>query len=147
MKRREFITLLGGAAATWPAVAQAQRPMVMRRVGVLTGAFGPDSQARVAVFLQALAQLGWMEGQNVRLEIRQGGGDFDKFASMRPNWRHLARTSSWLSVARLLGYCFRRLVGCRLCLQSCPIQLARVSLKACRGQAATPPVSSNLNTA
>ena len=77
MKRREFITLLGGAAATWPAVAQAQRPMVMRRVGVLTGAFGPDSQARVAVFLQALAQLGWMEGQNVRLEIRQGGGDFD----------------------------------------------------------------------
>jgi len=49
----------------------------MRRVGVLTGAFGPDSQARVAVFLQALVQLGWMEGQNVRLEIRQGGGDFD----------------------------------------------------------------------
>jgi putative ABC transport system substrate-binding protein len=77
LKRREFITLLGGAAAMWPVVAQAQRPKVMRRVGVLTGAFGPDSQARVAVFLQALAQLGWMEGQNVRLEIRQGGGNFD----------------------------------------------------------------------
>src|SRR2546430_2254147 len=55
----------------------AERPMVMPRGGGLTGCFGPDSEARVAVFLQALAQLGWMEGQNVRLEIRQGGGDFD----------------------------------------------------------------------
>jgi putative tryptophan/tyrosine transport system substrate-binding protein len=76
-KRRQFITLLGGAAAAWPVVARAQRPKVMRRVGVLTGAFGPDSHARVAVFLQALALLGWTEGQNVRFEIRQGGGDFD----------------------------------------------------------------------
>jgi len=75
IRRREFIVALGGVGAAF--VAQAQRPKVMRRVGVLTGAFGPDSNARVAVFLQALAQLGWMEGQNVRLEIRQGGGNFD----------------------------------------------------------------------
>jgi len=77
MRRREFIALLSSGVTGWPLAARAQRPNVMRRVGVLTGAFGPDSQARVAVFLQALAQLGWMEGQNVRLEIRQGGGDFD----------------------------------------------------------------------
>jgi putative ABC transport system substrate-binding protein len=77
MRRRDFIAMLGGAGAALPVVSQAQRAKVMRRVGVLTGAFGPDSHARVAVFLQALAQLGWMEGQNVRLEIRQGGGNFD----------------------------------------------------------------------
>src|SRR6516165_4648462 len=75
IRRREFIVALGGVGAAF--VAQAQRPKVMRRVGVLTGAFGPDSNARVAVFLQALTQLGWMEGQNVRLEIRRGGGNFD----------------------------------------------------------------------
>jgi putative ABC transport system substrate-binding protein len=75
IRRREFIVALGGVGTAF--VAQAQRPKVMRRVGVLTGAFGPDSLARVAVFVQALAQLGWIEGQNVRLEIRQGGGNFD----------------------------------------------------------------------
>jgi putative tryptophan/tyrosine transport system substrate-binding protein len=77
LQRREFIALLGGAGAAWPVVAQAQRSKVMRHIGVLTGAFGPDSHARVAIFLQALALLGWTEGQNVRFEIRQGGGDFD----------------------------------------------------------------------
>jgi putative ABC transport system substrate-binding protein len=77
MRRRDFIAMLGSAGAALPVVSQAQRAKVIRRVGVLTGAFGPDSHARVAVFLQALAQLGWMEGQNVHLEIRQGGGNFD----------------------------------------------------------------------
>jgi ABC-type uncharacterized transport system substrate-binding protein len=76
MRRREFITLLGGAAA-WPMVARAQQPRAMRRIGVLTGGFGPDSQARLETFLKALAQLGWTDGQNVRLEIRRGAGDAD----------------------------------------------------------------------
>ena len=77
MRRREFITLLGGAAAAWPLAARAQQPKVMRRIGVLTGASGPVSDARLNAFLKALAQLGWTEGQNVRLEIRRGGGDAD----------------------------------------------------------------------
>jgi putative tryptophan/tyrosine transport system substrate-binding protein len=76
MRRRTFIAGLGGAAA-WPIVAQAQRLKIMPLVGVLTGAYGSDSEARVAIFLQALAQLGWIEGQNVRLDIRRGGGDFE----------------------------------------------------------------------
>ena len=58
-------------------VARAQQPKAMRRIGVLTGGFGPDSQARLEAFLKALAQLGWTDGQNVRLEIRRGGGDAD----------------------------------------------------------------------
>ena len=77
MRRREFITLLGGAACAWPLAARAQQPSKARRIGVLTGGFGPDSQARLEAFLKALAQLGWTDGQNVRLEIRRGGGDAD----------------------------------------------------------------------
>jgi len=76
MRRREFVGWLGGAAA-WPIALKAQQSLTLRRIGVLTGGSGPDSQARLAMFLQALAQLGWTEGQNVRLEVRQGGGDAD----------------------------------------------------------------------
>src|SRR3954467_13910706 len=76
MRRREFLGLVGNAVA-WPMVARAQQPKAMRRIGVLTGGFGPDSQARLEAFLKALAQLGWTDGQNMRLEIRRGGGDAD----------------------------------------------------------------------
>ena len=77
MRRREFVSLFLGAAVAWPIAARAQQPKAMRRIGVLTGGFGPDSQARLEAFLKALAQLGWTDGQNVRLEIRRGGGDAD----------------------------------------------------------------------
>jgi putative ABC transport system substrate-binding protein len=77
MRRREFIHLLLGGAAAWPAVAQAQQSRPMRRIGVLTGGSGVDSQSRVAAVTQALAQLGWTEGSNVHLEIRHGSGSED----------------------------------------------------------------------
>ena len=72
MKRREFITLLGGAAAAWPLAARAQQPERMRRIGVLmaSAADDPESQARIAAFLQGLAQLGWTDGRNVRIDTR-----------------------------------------------------------------------------
>jgi ABC-type uncharacterized transport system substrate-binding protein len=72
MKRREFISLLGGAAATWPAAARAQQAERMRRLGVLLPAAAdePQWQARVGAFLQALAQLGWTIGRNVRIDTR-----------------------------------------------------------------------------
>jgi len=76
MRRREVIALLGGAAG-YSIAARAQQPQRLRRIGVLTGGSGPDSQGRIAVFLQALGQYGWNEGQNIRLEIRQGGGDLE----------------------------------------------------------------------
>jgi len=72
MKRREFITLVGGAAAAaWPLPLSAQQPQRVRRVGVLTGGGGADdldAQARIAAFVQAMAQLGWIEGRNVRID-------------------------------------------------------------------------------
>src|SRR5262245_5432607 len=72
MKRRDFITLLGGAAATWPLAARAQQPERMRRIGVLMywTADDAEGQARLAAFAQALEQLGWSEGRNLRIDIR-----------------------------------------------------------------------------
>ena len=78
MRRREFITLVGSAAVV-PLVAGAQPSESIRRVGVLmsTAADDREGQARIAAFRQGLQKLGWIEGQNVRLDIRWGGGDAD----------------------------------------------------------------------
>jgi hypothetical protein len=72
VKRREFITLLGGAAAAWPLAARAQQGERMRRIGVLTNlaADDPEGQVRNTAFAQALAQLGWTVGHNLRIEQR-----------------------------------------------------------------------------
>jgi hypothetical protein len=72
MKRRKFITLLGGAAATWPLAARAQQGERMRRVGVLVAAAAddPEYQARNVAFLQSLQQLGWADDRNVRIDTR-----------------------------------------------------------------------------
>src|SRR5262245_66318210 len=79
MKRREFITLLGGAAAAWPLAARAQQGERMRRIGVLMNAAAddPEYQARIAAFLHALQQLGWSDGHNVRIDIRWSAGSLD----------------------------------------------------------------------
>ena len=86
MKRREFITLLGSAATTWPVSALAQRGEQMKRIGILTnGAAGdPDYQARIAAFLEGLQSFGWIDGRNVRIDTRWGTGnaaDVKKFAT------------------------------------------------------------------
>src|SRR5262245_62790149 len=76
MKRRAFITLLGGAAAAWPIGARAEQRERVRRVGVLTpGVADQDLLGRNAAFLQGLALLGWIDGRNVRIEYRWGEGD------------------------------------------------------------------------
>jgi putative ABC transport system substrate-binding protein len=77
--RREFITLLGGAAV-WPLAARAQQP-AMRRIGVLMNlsADDPESSARLTAFVQGLQQLGWTDGRNVQIEIRWGAGNPELF--------------------------------------------------------------------
>jgi putative tryptophan/tyrosine transport system substrate-binding protein len=72
VKRREFITILGGAAAAWPLAARAQQPDRMRRIGVLMGYPESDSQAQryIAAFRDGLRKLGWIEGRNVQLATR-----------------------------------------------------------------------------
>jgi putative tryptophan/tyrosine transport system substrate-binding protein len=77
MRRRDFISLLGGAAVAWPLVARAQQPERIRRVGILTplNADDPEAQRRHAALLQGLQQLGWTDSQNIRIDARWSGGN------------------------------------------------------------------------
>jgi putative ABC transport system substrate-binding protein len=80
MRRREFITLLGGGVA-WPLAARGQQGERMRRIGVLSSlaADDPETQARHAAFLQGLQEWGWTTGRNVQIDYRWGAGDPDRF--------------------------------------------------------------------
>src|SRR5262249_40232526 len=80
VKRRDFITLLGGAAATWPFVARAQQREGMRHVGVFSALLADDAewQARLAAFHQGLQELGWTVGRNIRIEYRLGAIDAER---------------------------------------------------------------------
>jgi ABC-type uncharacterized transport system substrate-binding protein len=77
VKRRQFITLLGGTAASWPLAARAQQGERMRRVGVLmnTTPDEPDSQARVTALAQGLQEAGWAVGRNLRIDTRWSSGN------------------------------------------------------------------------
>jgi putative tryptophan/tyrosine transport system substrate-binding protein len=77
MKRRDFISLLGGAAAVWPLTARTQQPDRVRRIGVLMAGdvTDPVAKARISAFTQALGDLGWTDGSNVRMDLRWGGSD------------------------------------------------------------------------
>src|SRR4029450_234866 len=94
MRRREFITLLGGAAAACPLAALAQQPERMPRIGVLSNLTedDPEARARDAAFVQGLRQLDWMGGRNVQIEYRYAAADPARFrsfaaelAGLRPN--------------------------------------------------------------
>src|SRR6266481_7901572 len=85
MKRREFIKAAAGSVAVWPLAARAQQGDRVRRLAVLMGVeeSDPEAKAQLAGFTQALAQLGWTEGSNLRMEVRWGGGsDVDRARSL-----------------------------------------------------------------
>jgi len=109
MKRREFITLVGGAAAAWPLAARAQQTDRMRRIGVLQGGSDRDdqrSQPSMAAFLQGLQQSGWTDDRNVRIDYRWPAGDADKARKYAAELVALAPdvilTASSISLAALL---------------------------------------------
>ena len=81
MKRREFITLIGGAAASWPLAARAQQGERMRRIGVLmsSAADDPEAPTRVTAIAQGLQELGWTVGRNLSIDYRWGAGDIELF--------------------------------------------------------------------
>jgi putative tryptophan/tyrosine transport system substrate-binding protein len=84
MRRREFIALVGGAAAVWPQAARAQNPGGMRRIGILLSLAesDPEGKAQLSGFTQGLAELGWIDGRNLRTEVRWGQGDIDRIRTL-----------------------------------------------------------------
>ena len=84
MNRRKFVTLLGGAAAAWPLAAHAQQDAQVRRIGVLMPGDETDPVRKtiVSAFTQALADLGWADGRNVRIDLRWGGDDTNRMRAV-----------------------------------------------------------------
>ena len=99
MRRRDFITLLGGGAVTWPLAARAQQPERIRRIGVVAGniATDPEEQIRSTTFRQRLAELGWVEGRSVWFDYRWAATDEDRIRSHVAEYRH-ARL--WIAAAQ-----------------------------------------------
>ena len=112
VKRREFITLLGGAAAVWPLAAHAQQPA--RRIGVLVGA-GNDLQGQswLMGFRRKLQELGWADARDVQIDVRWGGGDSDYIRSSAADL-----VSSKPDV--ILVYAVRALMSSRLAMAGPP---------------------------
>ena len=141
MKRREFITLFGGAAAAWPLAARAQQAERMRRVGVLMSY--PEAQSEFASFMDELRKLGWVDGRNLRIDTRWGipadPDSMHRFArelvALQPD---LILSQSTPTTAALLQE--TRII--RLFSRLLPIRSAVASSQASRGRAATPPVLS-----
>ena len=97
MRRRTFITLLGGAAVAWPVTASAQKAERERRIGVLMHLpeNDPEAQARIRALLHGLQQLGWTEGRNLRIDYRFGAADVDRArAGRHPGFRNGSNGSS-----------------------------------------------------
>src|SRR3954462_2052238 len=112
MRRREFITLLGGAAATWPLAARGQQGERVRRIGVLINmaADDPEGHARITAFAQGLQEAGWTTGRNVRIDYRWGGGGADAMAkyaaelvALVPDVILAATSSSVAALQRIAG--------------------------------------------
>jgi putative ABC transport system substrate-binding protein len=84
LRRREFITLLGTCAAAWPLAAGAQQSDRVRRIGVLLPDVenDPEARRRLAAFTQALAELGWTDGRNVRMDLRWAGTDNNRIRAL-----------------------------------------------------------------
>ena len=148
MRRRQFIYLVGSVAAAWPLAAFAQQAAPMRRIAILMNraANDPEGKSRLAVFKQAMEQLGWSDGRNMRIEIRWGEDDIDlerKYAAelvaLSPD---LILAAGTLSVAALRRVNRTLPTVFRLSL----IPSVPVSSTSLLGQAGTSPDSRSMNT-
>ena len=141
MQRREFITLLGGAAAAWPLAAHAQQPERIRRIGVLIGPAedDPEMKARLAAFRQRLEKRGWSEGRNVHIETRFAADS----KSLQPARERAGRPATGRDPRAYDAGCRRVAAGeprlSRLCSSTSPTPLAQVSSRPWRGRAEISP--------
>jgi putative ABC transport system substrate-binding protein len=148
VKRREFITLMGGAAA-WPLAARAQEPDRMRRIGVLTNLVenDPEGQARDAAFLQGLQQLGWTDGRNVRIDIRRTLGDTDRARRDAAELVALAPDVILTTGSAGVGSLLQATRTVPIVFVTVPIRSVLATSIAWRGRAATRQVLRRSNTA
>ena len=146
MKRREFITLLGGATAAWPLATRAEQAERLRKVGVLVPAAAgtPHWQAYVAAFREGLQKLGWSDGRNIHIEERWGpnadelGSHAAEFAGMMPD----VILAGAASASRPMQQATRTIP---IVFAMCPIRWPTVSFQTWRGRAATSPDSPTMN--
>src|SRR5712691_1342126 len=115
MRRRAFFTCLGGAAIAWPLVAQAQQRERMRRIGFLIGLPADDAegQARLAAFVQGLAELGWTVGRNLEMDYRAAGRDPDRYRKYAEELVALAPEVVLAGAPRPWRRCNRQPAPCR----------------------------------
>ena len=127
MRRREFVGLVGGAAAfaVWPRSIRAEQSERVRQIGALInlGADHPESPARIAAFSQGLAEHGWTIGRNVRVDYRWGGGDLELFRRYAAELIAL-KPDVILAAGRALRPCSRPRAPCRSSLRTFPIPSA-----------------------
>ena len=121
LRRREFISLLGVAAAAWPLAARAQQRERMRRIGILMNlaADDPQGQTRVAAFLQGLQETGWAVGRNLQIDIRWGDRDAER---NRKNVAELVR----LTPDAILGTTFPIVMALQQATREVPIVFAGI---------------------
>ena len=146
MRRREFITLLGGAA-TWPlAASDGER---MRRIGVLmhTAADEPESQARLAAFMQGLQELGWGVGRNLRIDYRWSVGDAARLYKDAAELVALAPEVILGGVGATAAHFNGRAAPCPSSWHKASTRSVTVTSRVWRGQAATLPGSFSSNMA
>jgi putative ABC transport system substrate-binding protein len=95
MKRRDFITLLGGVAAAWPPAARAQQPAKRYRIGMLETVSPALNAAQLDAFRSGLRELGYVEGQTYAMEYRSADGYANRFPELAASWSGSGSTSSW----------------------------------------------------
>src|SRR5258706_9495665 len=143
IKRREFVSLLGGATVAWPLVALAQKPDRMRRIGVLMSLDENDieGKAQLSGFTQGLADLGWSNGSNLRMEGRWGGGDVIRIRTFAKELVALQPDLILAQGTPVTRPCSGRRGQSPSCLSSSPTRSAKGSLRDCPRPAGISPVS------
>jgi putative ABC transport system substrate-binding protein len=108
LRRRQFISLLGGIAATWSLSSHAQQRERMRRIGamMLLAEDDPEQKTWTETFLNGLQEAGWMDRRNMEIDYRWGAGD-SVHVAIRRNWLRLRRMSSWPLAASASDHCYR----------------------------------------
>ena len=139
MRRREFITLLGGATAGWPLAVRAQQGERVRRVGVLMGYAenDPGAQSYLEAFRAALAKLGWTDGSNLRIELRWGAADPNRIKTFAKELVDLRPDAIFGATTPVLGALARETRTIPIVFTIVTIRSAMASLRASRIRAAT----------